>query len=63
MSKPDRDDVYVKRIAQAASVDARSVVRVLANLPIKGKPGERIRQAMRDDEERTHRRRKDNGDS
>jgi DNA-binding LacI/PurR family transcriptional regulator len=45
-----RDDAYVERVAKAASVDKRSVVRVLAGLPVKGKAGERILEAMNKEE-------------
>lgn len=53
MTKKVRDDEFVARIAAAASVDKRSVVRVLAGLPVKGLPGERIRAAIEKEDKRS----------
>ena len=41
-----RDDAFVDRVAKAAIADEKTVIRVLAGLPVRGKVGERIQAAI-----------------
>lgn len=43
---PPIDDAAVEAIAREADVDARTVVRRLAGLPVRGRPGRRIDAAI-----------------
>jgi hypothetical protein len=47
-----RDDAFVERIAKLAVADKRSVVRVLAGLPVRGRAGERIRAILEKEDSR-----------
>lgn len=51
--KPEtRDDAFVDRIAKAAIADKKTVIRVLAGLPVRGKVGERIQAAIEKEDSR-----------
>lgn len=45
-----RDDAFVDRIAKAAIADKKTVIRLLAGLPVRGKVGERIQAAIEKEE-------------
>ncbi|HEY1695815.1 MAG TPA: hypothetical protein VGG39_26790 [Polyangiaceae bacterium] len=45
-SWPVVDDELIEQIAREADVDRRSVVRRLAGLPVKGKPGRRVDEIL-----------------
>lgn len=42
-----RDDAFVERIAKLAIADKKTVIRVLAGLPVRGRVEERIQAAIK----------------